>query len=194
MVTASINSKANQLNAVIEDLRNGRDESLKYIFKQYSALFTSIARSYSSNPEVVKDLVQEGLVKIYYNIDKYRNGNFEGWMKRIITNYCIDYTRSAQAKHDKLAMHSNLNNDYEENTFQTTGKTDSKLHTDDLEEAIETLPQGYKKVLKYYCIEGYSHKEIGEMLGIEASSSRSQLMKAKNKLKNVLLERGIFLG
>lgn len=192
MITSTLNrTEKISLNAVIEDLKKGGSEGLKFIFKNYSALFYSIAKSYSNNPEIVKDLVQEGIVKVFYNIDKYRKGNFEGWMKRIITNYCIDYTRSAQAKHDKLAEYSIKNEYEEENQFKTNQNNDDELLLKDIKDSIELLPNGYKSVLKYYCIEGYSHKEIGEKLGIEASSSRSQLMKAKNKLKEILKEKEV---
>ncbi len=195
MISSTLQSKRKtQLNQIVEDLKNGKSESLKFIFKNYSALFFSIAKSYSNNPEIVKDLVQEGVIKVYYNIHKYRNnGNFEGWMKRIITNYCIDYTRSAQAKHDKLAYHSKLGEEWESNQFKAKQNNDTALILNDLEEAIELLPKGYRSVLKYYCIDGYSHKEIGEMLGIEASSSRSQLMKAKLKLKEILKDKEILI-
>lgn len=187
-------AKKSRLNNIVEDLKNGDNKSLSFIFNNYKGLFLSIASGYSNNPEVVKDLVQEGFTKIYKNIHKYRNnGNFEGWMKRILTNYCIDYTRSLQARHDKLALQSQLYNDGEAYMSENV-IPDSGLRMNDLEQFIEQLPKGYKKVLKMYCIEGYSHKEIGEELGIEASSSRSQLMKAKNKLKVILQEEGYDLN
>lgn len=194
MLSNDYAAKKSRLNSLVEDLKKGDTKPLNFIFSNYKGLFLSIASGYSNNPEVVKDLVQEGFTKIYKNIHKYRNnGNFEGWMKRIITNYCIDYTRSLQARHDKLALQSQLYNDGEaymsENVIPDAG-----LRMNDLEQFIEQLPKGYKKVLKMYCIEGYSHKEIGEELGIEASSSRSQLMKAKNKLKVILQEEGYDLN
>lgn len=187
-------AKKSKLNTIVEDLKKGDNKSLSFIFNNYKGLFLSIASGYSNNPEVVKDLVQEGFTKIYKNIHKYRNnGNFEGWMKRILTNYCIDYTRSLQARHDKLALQSQLYNDGEAYMSENV-IPDSGLRINDLEQFIEQLPKGYKKVLKMYCIEGFSHKEIGEELGIEASSSRSQLMKAKNKLKVILQEEGYDLN
>lgn len=191
---STLTLKQSKLNAIVEDLKNGNITLLNQLFSNYKGLFLSIASGYSNNPEIVKDLVQEGFTKIYYNIHKYRNnGNFEGWMKRILTNYCIDYTRSLQAKHDKLALQSELYNNGEAYLNEKT-VPDSNLRVKDLQSFINKLPKGYKTVLTMYCIEGYSHKEIGDALGIEASSSRSQLMKAKNKLKQIMLQDGYDLN
>ena len=178
-------------NILVERLKNGDSSGLRLIFNNYRSLFTTIARSYSKNPEIVQDLVQEGITKIYYNINKYKNnGSFEGWMKKIVTNYCIDYTRSSRYKQDVYLGESSFSFSYGGMEISDSSNPEEKMIKKDLESLIQQLPKGYGKVLKMYAIQGYSHKEIGAAMGIAASSSRSQLVKAKQKLKRLMLANG----
>jgi RNA polymerase sigma-70 factor (ECF subfamily) len=139
------------------------------------------------NADESNDVIQEAFVKIYKNLDKYSfKGSFEGWMKRIVVNCCLEY----MAKHKKVKFES-------ETVLLNTSSSNWELPISDMSvqeivEMVNKLPIGYRTVFNLNVIEGYSHKEIGEQLGISESASRSQLTKAKAKLKELLKEIEIY--
>lgn len=150
------------------------------LYYRYSSKMYSICLRYSGNSEDAQDLLQDGFVKVYKNIEKYRgDGSFEGWLRRIFVNTSIEHFRR-KAKLSSIHEGQELNvEDKEWNAFDTMAEKD-------ILKIIQQLSPGYKQVFNLYVIEGFSHKEIGGMLGISEGTSKSQLARAKVILKRII--------
>lgn len=137
---------------------------------------------YANDMDTAQDLLQEGFVKVYKGIDKYRGeGSFEGWIRRIFVNTCIENFRKR----------SNLYvvNEVEAVSFEYAGDNAlQKLMKEDLMKIIQTLSPGYRTIFNLYVVEGYSHKEIADMLKISEGTSKSQLARAKFILQKKVSE------
>ena len=166
---------------LIASIQSGDKRAFKALFDQYAELFKGIAYRYVGNLDEANDIVQEAFIKIFKNINSYTGkGNFEGWMKRILINCSLDYIKKIKRvvfeSDEVLAKEASL----------TWDQAITTMSFNEILKLIDRLPKGYKTVFNLYVFEGYSHKEIGEMIGITESASRSQLTKAKVKLKEEL--------
>ena len=171
---------------IISKIKAGDALAFKKLYEHYAPKFKGIAFRYVGNENEANDLIQETFVKIYKSVNSYKgDGNFEGWMKRILVNSCLNYIK----REKKYAF------DFDTTLVeQPSTKWDSAISEMSFEEivaVINRLPVGYKTVFNLAVFDGYSHKEIGEMIGITESASRSQLSKAKNKLKEELKKLNI---
>ncbi len=142
-----------------------------------------VCLQYAGNEEEANDILQEGFIKIFENLSSYRfEGSFEGWMRRIMVNTALEKYRE---KHNLYRVDDidSLNEiEAEIEVGEYTG-----LEAEDLLNMIQALPPQYKIVFNLFAIEGYSHKEIGEMLGISPSTSKSNLSRARDILKRKVL-------
>lgn len=149
------------------------------LYDKYSPLFYSICLRYLKNQQDAEDVLLESFYKIYTKIDQYKNqGSFEGWMKRIVINESLMQLRKKKNFH----LHVEL-----ENAAQAKEEAVAlqDLLYEELLGLMEELPPGYRTVFNLYVIEGYKHREIAEMLGISINTSKSQLILAKKKLKEL---------
>lgn len=143
------------------------------LYELYHKKFYAICLRYTKEIEEAEDMLQEGFVKIFFNIKQFTgSGSFEGWMKRIIINTAIEFYRK------KVIMYPVTDFEPEEGT-SPEGEVQIELQANDLLKMIQELPTGYRTVFNLYAIEGYSHKEIAEMLGISEGTSKSQLARAR---------------
>jgi RNA polymerase sigma factor (sigma-70 family) len=142
-----------------------------------------VCLQYAGNEEEANDILQEGFIKIFENLSSYRfEGSFEGWMRRIMVNTALEKYRE---KHNLYRVDDidSLNEiEAEIEVGEYTG-----LEAEDLLNMIQALPPQYKIVFNLFAIEGYSHKEIGEILGITPSTSKSNLSRARDILKRKVL-------
>ena len=130
--------------------------------------------------EDAEDAVQEGFIKVFDNISKFKsNGSFEGWIRRIMVNTCISYLRKKNPI--QLTDEDFVFNDQATKSLEST-------EIEDIQKMIDGLPIGYKMVFNLYAIEGYKHAEIAEELGITVSTSKSQLFKARKWLQTQYLK------
>ena len=143
----------------------------------------SVCLRYGSNRETAEDLLQEGFIKVFSAIGSFEgSGSFEGWMRRIFVNTALEYLR----KNDILKESVEIDNTevLQEGDYSAI----ERISADELMELIAELPPGFRTVFNMFVIEGYSHKEIGDALGITESTSRSQLTRAKRLLQKKLEE------
>lgn len=172
---------------LIDRMKANDSTAFKEVYNFYSPLFKGIAYRYLGTEDECNDLLQEAFVKIYRNIHKYvGNGSFEGWMKRILVNCCLDYIK----KEHKVRFEA-------EDVLidqPSAGAIDalSQLSKKEIVEVINKLPRGYRTIFNLNVVEGFSHEEIAEKLGITSSASRSQLYKAKTRLKEELAKIDIY--
>jgi RNA polymerase sigma-70 factor (ECF subfamily) len=167
---------------LIAGCKEGKAWAQKEIFERYASVMLSVCVRYVTDRETAKDLLQEGFIKLYTKIDTYSGaGSFEGWIRRIFVTTALEYLRQ------KNALNQSVNiEDYSNLIADTDPTVLENISANDLMECIAGLPDGYRTVFNLYAIEGYTHAEIGDMLAINESTSRSQFMRARNILqKNV---------
>ena len=150
------------------------------LYHRFSPKMYGVCLRYSGNPEDARDLLQEGFIKIFKNLTKYRgDGSFEGWIRRIFVNTSIEHFRR------KVSMYNVT--EAQENTIEDKEwKVLDNLAEKDILNLVNQLSPGYKAVFNMHVIEGYSHKEIADMLGINEGTSKSQLARAKIVLKKMI--------
>lgn len=145
------------------------------LYRDYSEQLFVLCLKYSANYEQAKDLLQDSFIKIFQNIEQFRGeGAFEGWMTRIVINTAI--------KRSKInGTHLRILEDYSEEIVEDLD--DEHLSLDFLIKIIQELPEAYRLVFNLYVMEEHSHKEIAEMLGISEGTSKSNLARARIKLR-----------
>lgn len=148
------------------------------LYHRFAAKMYAVCLRYTSNAEDAQDLLQEGFIKVYRNLHHFRaEGSFEGWIRRVFVNTSIEHFRKKSAK---LSMVS----EKEESTIEDSDISAlENLAQKDIIKIVQELSPGYRTVFNLYVVEGYSHKEIGDMLGISEGTSKSQLARAKAVLQ-----------
>lgn len=173
--------KYTELNKAVEEFRESKDAgAFQYIYKDLSGKLYYLCLRYLKNEADAQDVLQETFVGAYRKIDAYTGtGSFEGWIKRIAVNNCLQKLRADQKS---FAFNYELkeNEDFVE---EEASYIDKEATEASLLKAMQELPDGYRTILNLAILEDYSHKEIGLLLNISESTSRSQLSRAKAALK-----------
>lgn len=167
---------------LIDGCRRQNRQAQKRLYEQYSSKFYALCCRYVKDKMEAEDVLITAFTKILDKIDQYTGeGNFEGWMRRVMVNEALSYLR----KHKNMYLETTIEAANYEPDYN---KLENQLEAEDLMKLIETLPSGYKIVFNMYAIDGYSHKEIAEQLGITESTSKSQLSRARTALQKSLIE------
>lgn len=168
---------------LIKGCIDGDRQMQKLLYQQFSSKMYGICLRYSGNTEDANDILQEGFIKVYKNLGKFRSeGSFEGWLRRIFVNTSIEHFRKKVKLYNVTEVQENT---IEDNNIDAL----DSLATKDIMNMINQLSPGYKVVFNMHVIEGYSHKEIADTLGITEGTSKSQLARAKGVLKKMLTTR-----
>ncbi|GAB4455276.1 MAG: RNA polymerase sigma factor [Bacteroidales bacterium] len=148
------------------------------IYKTYSRKMYAVCLRYARNHEEAEDILHDGFIKVFACLSEYKNlGSFEGWIRRIMVHTAINAFRKYNSRWFPM-------DDKEQTTESDAVCIEDNIAHDELIKLINTMPDGYRLVFNMYVIEGYKHNEIAEALGITESTSKTQLMKARNYLKN----------
>lgn len=152
------------------------------LYERFAPKMFSICLRYASDYHSAEDILQEGFVKIYKNVHKFRHeGSFEGWIRRIFVNTAIEHYRKSVHLYPILEVNHTEWDVIDDNTL-------ANLAAQDLLKMVQDLSYGYRTVFNLYVIEGYSHKEIGKLLGISDGTSKSQLARARYLLQKKVSE------
>ncbi len=156
------------------------------LYHRYSPKMLSVCYRYAKSREDAEDMLQEGFIKVFTQIHQFQNrGALEGWIRKIIVHTCINNLKKNKKFSESVDIVHASGLQVREESIP------SILQAKQVVECIRMLPIGYRTVLNLYAIEGYSHKEIAEMLDIEESTSRSQYTRAKAMLEDILLRKKI---
>ena len=156
------------------------------LYNRFSSKMLSVCYRYAKSREDAEDMLQEGFIRVFTQIQSFRNsGSFEGWIRRIVVHTCINFLKKHKKSNESLDLAYVVNIQVKEETVP------SLMLARQVVECIRLLPVGYRTVLNLYAIEGYSHKEIADMLDIEESTSRSQYTRAKTMLESILVKKRI---
>jgi len=168
---------------MIQDCLKGDRRAQKELFDKFAPLMMSICLRYVGDRSTAEDLLQEGFIVLFQKLDTYKGeGSFEGWVRRIFVTTSLMYLR----KKDALKMSDDL-----ENARGLASDIPTQMENigyKELMKLITQLPPGFRTVFNMYVIEGYSHKEIAEELGITETTSRTQLSRARIWLQNKINE------
>ena len=164
------------IKGCIEGNRRMQEE----LYQRFSPRMYAVCLRYAGNAEEAEDILQEGFIKIFKKLDSFRSeGSFEGWIRRIFVNTAIEHFRR---KRYLMPV-----TEKEENTIE--GKYISvldELAEKDILALVQELSPGYRTVFNMYVVEGYTHKEIADLLGISEGTSKSQLSRAKVILQEMV--------
>ncbi len=155
-------------------------------YHRFSPKMLGVCYRFAKNREDAEDMLQEGFIKIFTQLYQYRNeGSLEGWIRRIIVHTCINFLKKNKKFNESVdIIHAN-------GIYIKEDMIPSIMQAKQVVECIRILPLGYRTVLNLYALEGYSHKEISQMLEIEESTSRSQYTRAKAMLEDILIKKKI---
>ena len=153
------------------------------LYKRFSPKMYGICVRYAGNTDDAQDLLQEGFIKVFKNLKKFRgDGSFEGWIRRIFVNTSIEHFRKKVKLYAVTEIQEVSIEDKDWNVLDN-------LAEKDIISMIQELSPGYRTVFNMHVIEGYSHKEIAEILRINEGTSKSQLARAKTVLKKMVDNR-----
>ena len=160
--------------------------SQEALYHRFSPRMLGVCYRFAKNREDAEDMLQEGFIKVFTQIQQYRNeGALEGWIRRILVHTCINILK----KNKKFAESVDII--HAGGIHVKEDMIPSIMQAKQVVECIRVLPLGYRTVLNLYAIEGYSHKEIANLLDIEESTSRSQYTRAKAMLEEILIRKKI---
>ena len=154
---------------LIDKCLKGDTKAQKALFERFAPKMMSICLRYIGDYERAEDVLQDGFIKVFKNLEKFkREGSFEGWIRRTVVNTALD-----QLRKDKNAP---IDADISEAEYLAGENETSfgKLRTEELMAIIQNMPNGYRTVFNLFAIEGYSHQEIAEKLGVTESTSKTQ--------------------
>ncbi|MEO7446371.1 MAG: sigma-70 family RNA polymerase sigma factor [Ferruginibacter sp.] len=155
----------------------------KMLYDRYASSMLGVCNRYARNTADAEDILQEAFIKVFSKIFQFKfEGSFEGWVRRIVVN-------TALKKYSLARYSKEINNFEEKHAYEYYDEPAAYHHLSekDILLMINKLPDGYRLIFNLYVIEGFAHEDIAKMLGIQAGTSRSQLVKARNLLQKQLL-------
>ena len=162
------------------------DESCqRELFQRYAGKMLGVCQRYARSTADAEDIVQDAFIKVFDKIHQFKSeGSFEGWIRRIVVNTALK--KYTVIRYDKEISGYEIT-DRNESAMEASAY--SHLNEKEILAMINNLPDGYRLIFNLYVIEGYQHEEIAQMLKIQPGTSRSQLVKARNMLKERILQK-----
>lgn len=171
------------LEELIIGCQKSNRKAQKELYDRYAPVLLGVCTRYAKESSEAEDVLQEGFIKIFEKIKLFNGeGSFEGWMRKLMVNTAISNYRKNLKRYYKV--------DIDEPQVQglTSDWTSLEYTQDELMQIIGSLPDGYRMVFNLYAIEGYKHKEIGDLLDIDETTSKSQYSRAKKQIQKKLTE------
>ncbi|MDP4820147.1 MAG: sigma-70 family RNA polymerase sigma factor [Saprospiraceae bacterium] len=169
------------LEILVEGCKRGTPQAQQTLYDRYSSVLFAICRRYLPQYEDAEDALVAAFFKIFTQIHQFNEmGSFEGWMKRIVVNECLMTLRRQSLPFSAIEIQLEV----------PAGEISAEAHLEagDVLRLLEQLPPGYRTIFNLYVVEGYKHKEIADLLGVSINTSKSQLILAKKRMKELLLE------
>ena len=156
------------------------------LYNRFSPRMLGVCYRYAHSREDAEDMLQEGFMKVFAQIQQFRNaGALEGWIRKIMVHTCINILKKNKKSSDSVDLI------HADNLHLNGNNIPSLLQAKQVVECIRLLPLGYRTVLNLYAIEGFSHREISDILDIQESTSRSQYTRARGMLEEILIKKRI---
>ena len=166
---------------LVKGCQRGKAKYQKLLYERYAPKMLGICMRYFRSREEAQDALQDGFIKVYTNIGSFKGkGSLEGWIRRIMVNTSLNLHR------DNLKRMYHADIDSELVQVADSSVDFDRFNVEDIMRLVQELPDGYRVVFNMYDIDGYSHKEIADALGITVNTSKSQLLKARRRLRDQL--------
>jgi RNA polymerase sigma factor (sigma-70 family) len=167
-------------NDLIQGCLAGDRRKQEELYQRFSPRMYGVCLRYAGNAEEAQDILQEGFIKVYRKLDSFRGeGSFEGWIRRIFVNTAIEHFR-------RKIFQQPITEKHEASVESKSFSALDGLAEKDILQLVQQLSPGYRTVFNLYVVEGYTHKEIGELLSISEGTSKSQLSRAKLILQDLV--------
>jgi RNA polymerase sigma-70 factor (ECF subfamily) len=168
---------------IIEGCLRQKRECQQELFRRYAGKMLGVCMRYARHQMEAEDVVQDAFIKVFDHLNQFQNkGSFEGWIRRIVVNTALKTFDRKSFTHEQYGL------DVREDYSAAEPSVYAQLSEEELLGLIAQLPDGYRIVFNLYAIEGYSHAEVAEMLGVQESTSRSQLVKARKMLQAMVMD------
>lgn len=172
-----------QLEAILQGCLEQKPDAQKRLYKLYYGYSKSISLRYAANSEEAEEILNSGFLKVFQNLEKYNNIQpFRAWLRTIMINTAIDYYRKAQKYSKNIPLEDTAEPSIDDEILD-------KMSAEEILSMVQQLPNSYRTAFMLYVVDGYNHREIGELLGISEGTSKSNLSLARAKLKNMLLQK-----
>lgn len=173
-----------ELNEAIRLAQQGDALAQRYLYERYKMALFTVCLRYSRDRSEAEDMLQEGFINIFRNLSQYTGkGEVGHWMRKVMVNAALQYLRKWKREWN------HVDSDQYNSALQTHDDILERLSLEELTKLIQQLPQGYRVVFNLFVIEGYSHKEIADLLGVSTNTTKTQLFKAKAALRKQLKQQ-----
>jgi len=167
---------------IIEKSKRGNREAQYQLYRQYSRAMYNVASRMMNNREEAEDMLQESFTEAFRRLESFRyESTFGAWLKRIVVNKCINEIKRRRAKLEFFEDMSPFQGKPEDSEDYGPGLT-----VEQVRKAMEQLPKGSRMIFSLYLLEGYDHQEISQILDISESNSKTQYMRAKQRIREIL--------
>jgi RNA polymerase sigma factor (sigma-70 family) len=165
---------------IISGCIDGKRISQKMLYDHYASKMLGVCMRYAKDRAEAEDMLQEGFIKVFQNISRFKNeGSFEGWIRRIMVFTAINMFKYRTRKFQENLDMEGYDAPYDDHVVE-------KIAAKEIVALIQQMPEGYRVIFNLYAIEGYTHKDIGQMLGIAEGTSKSQYARARQYMQQVL--------
>lgn len=170
---------------IINGCKKGKSQFQEALYTLYGPMMMGVCMRYAQDRMEAEDVFQDTFIKVFDRIEKFKGGSFKSWIYTIFINASIDNYRSNKQRH--------LHVSYDDIVEQDNGDVDivKQMSAQEITKIINQMPEGYRLVFNLFVVDGYSHKEISEMLSITEGTSKSQLFKAKAMLVKLMEDNNI---
>lgn len=169
----------NEADIIKGCIKNER-QSQKMLYEHFAGKMLAVCMRYAKDRAEAEDMLQEGFLKVFQSIGNFKNeGSFEGWVRRIMVYNAINHFKHRSRK---------FKEDLDVQDYDAPFQDDiiAKISAKEILALVQHLPEGYRVIFNLYAVEGYTHKEISEKLGIAIGTSKSQYSRAKLHLQQLL--------
>lgn len=171
------------LSEIVQDCKKGKRKAQEQLYRAFSAKMYAVCLYYSKNKDDAEDLLHNGFIKVFDKIGQFKgNGPFEAWIRRVFMNTALEQYR-------KKSILYSINEEQSYPDYKDDVDVISQLSNDELIKLIQELTPAYQMIFNLYAIEGYTHREISDLLGIAEGTSKSNLARARAILQKKVIKQ-----
>lgn len=165
---------------IIRDCIDGKRLAQKCLYDHFASKMLGVCMRYAKDRAEAEDMLQEGFIKVFQNISKFKHeGSFEGWIRRIMIFTAINWFKHRSRKFQEDLDTEGYDAPFEDDIV-------SKISAKEIVALVQQMPEGYRMIFNLYAVEGYTHKEISQLMGIAEGTSKSQYSRAKQYMQAAL--------